>query len=283
MFLSIIIATNKRPDSMKELYNNLKLQELMPNEVIIVDSSNTRDINYSWFQSNWELKEIYNVEPTLPKQRNIGISMLNNKSDIIIFLDDDVLLDNDYLKNINKIYEDDKINEIAGVGGFVIGQDENFKPFQTNPIIKNGHQLYNIKTLYGCNMSYRKQVVDKIKFDENLLLYAFLEDKDYSLSANQYGLVVRTKEATLKHLRVPTSRISESKFGFAIVGNNYYVMNKHNCFKLKIFFTVMKLVIFALVNSILYKSKRTRFKGSYTAFKQIISGNFDTKNILMLD
>jgi GT2 family glycosyltransferase len=142
MFLSVIIATHKRPESMKELYNNLKLQTLTPNEIIIVDSSNDSNINYSWFKSNWELKETYDVESTLPKQRNIGISMLNNKSDIIIFLDDDVLLDNDYLKNINKIYEDDKINEIAGVGGFVIGQDENFKPFQTNPIIKNGISFF---------------------------------------------------------------------------------------------------------------------------------------------
>jgi GT2 family glycosyltransferase len=267
---------------MKCLYENLKCQIIKPNEIIIVDSSDLQDTDYGWFQDNWVLKELYNCEASANIQRNAGIDMLDDKSEIAAFIDDDVILENDFFEAISDIYESDRDEQIAGLGGFVAGEDEGFKLFHKKPLFIEGNELYKTEGLYGCNMTFRKKVVENEKFDENLLLYSYLDDTDFSLSASKYGLIVRTKKARLKHLRVSYGRISEVKLGFALLGNTFYVMKKHGRNRLYIYYHMIFNLMAKALKACFIKERRPRFKGSFIAFKQILSGSFRPQNIKFL-
>lgn len=280
MFLSVIIATRNRYKVIKHLHENLINQIRKPDEIIIVDASDDPNSGYDWFQDSWTLKFLFSDEASSTKQRNMGIDMLDAKSEIVAFIDDDVILNNDFFYLIEMIYQKDSEKVIAGLGGFVIGEDEDYGPFNKKPVIISGMELYDTKSLYGCNMTFRKDITGKIKFDENLTLYAFLEDQDYSLAANQYGKVVRTKQAKLKHLRVNEGRISEKKFGFALLGNTYYVMKKHHEPDVKIYVNLGKQICIRFIRAIFIKKSRHIFEGSLIALIQIFSGKFSPQNII---
>ncbi len=282
MFLSVIIATHNRYEAMVCLYENLKKQHVKPDEIIIVDSSDIAGGGYDWFKDDWILKERHIEGACLTRQRNLGIDALDERSDIAAFIDDDVLLENDFFKIISDIYKEDNNAEISGLGGFVTGEDEDFKYFYQKPVLIKNNEVYKTKTLYGCNMIYRRKVVMNERFDENLLFYGFQEDRDFSLRANKYGLVVRTKHARLRHLRVKSGRIDRLKLGFSLLGNPYYIMKKHGDSVLRIQYHLLHSFTIIMLKAIFKKEHRACLMGAFIALKQILSGKFCPQNIKFL-
>lgn len=174
----------------------------------------------------------------MPHARNIGVRFA--KEDIILFLDDDVILDKDYLKNIIKAYRD--YPNARGVQGFIANRID-----QNNPLIRFGvlkfiwwllqrgyyevdlHKqlpsLYEVlpyhltktirrESFSGTNMSFRKEVFDYLKFDERLKKYAIGEDKDFSYRAHKLfpGSLYQTPNAKLIHLEAPGGRLPSKQY-----------------------------------------------------------------------
>ncbi len=97
--VSIIICTLNRLDDLKETIFSLEKQTLLPFELIIVDQSDSCEIK-SWFNSiklPFNKKYIFQKEKSLTIAKNKGV--LNSKGHLITFLDDDVTLDKNYIKN----------------------------------------------------------------------------------------------------------------------------------------------------------------------------------------
>ena len=46
--------------------------------------------------------------------------------------------------------------------------------------------------LYGCNMAFRAGMIRHERFDENLALYGWQEDVDFSARISKYGQIVKT-------------------------------------------------------------------------------------------
>lgn len=124
MRLSLIIPTYNRPKDIMRLLKNLNLQTKKPDEVIIVDASDTEETKQI-IESNKEQfacpVSYYRHEKGLTRQRNFGVSQA--QYEIIGFTDDDSLFEPDYMARIIRIFEKDKAGEIGGAAGFIVGVD----------------------------------------------------------------------------------------------------------------------------------------------------------------
>jgi len=119
MKVSAIIPTKNRTDDLKECLDTLLMQTLLPDEVIIVDNSTndeTEQYIKDWKNSaGFKLIYIKQIEGGTAVLRNIGID--NSIGDIIFLLDDDIVLDKEYIAIIMDIFTGDTAKEIGGITG----------------------------------------------------------------------------------------------------------------------------------------------------------------------
>lgn len=208
MKTSVIIPTLNREESLIETLLSFENSEILPEEIIIVDQSdldNSKKILEKIKKLN--INYIHYPFPSLTKARNIGISRATNE--ILVFSDDDIEIQKDTFKNIKKIFEENKFISLIG------GYDLNSKKEIMNPKkilssligrrsffkIKKGHMSssilgnfpireknekygYQIETEWAMGFFFacKKSLVEKweLKFDENLISYAYAEDLDFT-------------------------------------------------------------------------------------------------------
>jgi GT2 family glycosyltransferase len=68
-------------------------------------------------------------------------------------------------------------------------------------------------SLYGCNMAFRASVVRYCRFEENLPLYGWQEDQDYTAQARAVGRTVYVPACKGVHLGCKSGRVSGTRFG----------------------------------------------------------------------
>ena len=205
MQVSIIIPTYNRVKALDECLDSIISQTTLPKEVIIVDDSDNDVIEILIGHRNREFEEKKILlkyirskrEKSLTIARNIGIE--NAAGDIILFLDDDVILNEEYLKEILKVHKE--YPNALGVQGHIT--NTNFSKlknsikkllfyshnetnkcrvlpstYTTYPYLLN--RIITCQWLSGSNQSYKKSVLEKFKYDENLKRYSYKEDVDLS-------------------------------------------------------------------------------------------------------
>jgi len=193
--------------------------------VIIVDDSEGRDTEklITDLQETFRIKGICLSyirnfgKKGLAPARNVGFEY--SKGEIIVFLDDDVILSSNYIGEILKAYSTHV--DAIGVQGYIVNAEyprrhsvhvvskiflmhhfdtecRILPPFTgTYPYAPK--ELIRCEWLSGCNHSWKRWVLERFKFDEDLLGPSIGEDKDFSY---------RVHKAKLGSLYlVPTARI----------------------------------------------------------------------------
>jgi glycosyltransferase involved in cell wall biosynthesis len=123
--VSVVIATRNRAESLRDTLASLTRQSRRPDEVIVVDNASgdhTRDVALN-FVDSLNLKYVYAAKRGIPYARNAGIQ--NARGDIIAFIDDDCLADENWLKNLEiPFVKDPHIGVVGGeISYFKIGDD----------------------------------------------------------------------------------------------------------------------------------------------------------------
>lgn len=205
MQISIIIPTYNRVEDLNKCLDSIRFQTILPKEIVIVDDSDNNEIQdllehikIEFKEKSIFLKYIRNKkEKSLAIARNTGIEY--TAGDIILFLDDDVILDKDYIKQILKVYE--KHPDALGVQGYITNIDFNRFWNTVHKIDLSGHFERNkcrVQTstdatypyllndvilcqwLSGANHSYKRNIFQNFRYDENLKKYSYKEDVDMS-------------------------------------------------------------------------------------------------------
>lgn len=120
MIFSLIICTYMRPKPLLKLLESVRKQTVYPDEILIVDGSKNEETEIALLHNKFKNLKYYLVDEKdrgLTKQRNFGIKNVSNVTEIVCFLDDDTVLDDDYfeqLLNTYKVYP-----EALGVGGYI--------------------------------------------------------------------------------------------------------------------------------------------------------------------
>lgn len=125
MKFALIICTYMRPKALLQLLQSVAEQTVAPTEIIIVDGS-LNDHTQQALQQN-ELKQLRYFmvsaqDRGLTKQRNYGIARVSAGIEVVCFLDDDVVLKNDYFGAILEAFNSN--STIVGVGGVAINENK---------------------------------------------------------------------------------------------------------------------------------------------------------------
>ncbi|HRN69778.1 MAG TPA: glycosyltransferase [Candidatus Woesebacteria bacterium] len=238
--VSIIIPTYNRSKSILALLNSLDKQITKEIEVLIIEQKYNFSKMYGKFLSkhNAQFKYFYLKQQSLPAARNKGVE--NSNGDIILFLDDDVIVENSLVTNHLNNYRD---KNIGGIAGRVItpGQknDINNEHVGRISLIGNFSDGFSSKirqevdTVIGCNSSWRKKLLQEIGgFDEKFTGNAIREDSDVSLRVKNLGYkIIFDPSSTVTHCRAIKggSRKSEGrdKWYFDFFSNEVYFFLKH--------------------------------------------------------
>ena len=211
MRCSVIICTRNRQSDLERCLESISRQTLLPDEVIIVDGSDTDRLStISNDQRFSQLILAYkHTDPGLTRQRNVGIKMATG--DILFFFDDDVELCKDYIEKIMEAYKRGRLGNVGGAQGidlnitnsFLQGKkklffyrifflDRNDRYAKILPsgkvthldvahsIIRRAKDPIRIHCMSGCMMSYHRRVFDEFLFDEQYEGYSHAEDAEFS-------------------------------------------------------------------------------------------------------
>jgi GT2 family glycosyltransferase len=114
-----------RPKPILDLLSSVKKQSLYPNEILIIDGSTNSETEEVLRQNIFINLKYFKVEESnkgLTKQRNYGVNLVDKNSGIVCFLDDDIILKDDYFKNLLSTYSNKK--EALAVGGYIVNNVE---------------------------------------------------------------------------------------------------------------------------------------------------------------
>ncbi len=137
--ISVIIITRNRAESLKDALDSLTRQSRQPDEVIIVDNDskdNTREVALS-FNDRLNIKCIYEAIRGIPHARNAGIE--NATGDIIAYIDDDCVADQDWLKCLEiPFIRDPNIGVVGGELSYLQIGDGNIEAFYMKHMVSRG-------------------------------------------------------------------------------------------------------------------------------------------------
>ena len=215
--VSVIIPTKNRRTDLEETIRTLLAQTRMADELIIVDQSQTESLLQT---SPLSLKYIYNPEITGASQaRNEGMKQATG--DIWLFLDDDVVLEPDFIKQLVTAYTPG----VTGVSGIItnysappVMQRIWTAMFQLGPFHDGRQAIYcdaaklaggapiKVREFGSGLMSFRADEIRGLWFDENLHGSCFAEDIDFCARLPRNSVLLITPQARLVHKRTPEGR-----------------------------------------------------------------------------
>ena len=123
MKFTLIVCTYMRPQALLKLLQSVELQTVYPNEILIIDGSTNSETESVLKENTFENLFYFKVDPSnrgLTKQRNFGINLVSKASEIVCFLDDDIVLTSSYFNTIIQTYSE-RPNALA-VGGYIINE-----------------------------------------------------------------------------------------------------------------------------------------------------------------
>ena len=250
MKYSVILCTRNRPRELELCITSLLPQTMPPDEVLIIDSSDTKKDEVRRIAEDKKYKALdikyRHTAPGLTRQRNIGIQMA--MGDILFFFDDDVELEKDYIEKIVEVYQDKSLSNVGGVQGmdlniknsflagkrrlwfhrlFFIRRNDSYAKLlpSGNPVhldvaapeIRNASRPIRIYIMSGCMMSFFRKVFERHLFDEQFEGYSLGEDIDFPFRISPEYSMYATPHAKIRHNQFADKRNRNASIEFAVV------------------------------------------------------------------
>ena len=233
MKISVVIPTINRYDDLLNTVNYLVKQKFDSFEIIIIDQTdNVNESIIAQFKSYANVHYVQSEHKSASAARNIGIKM--SKAEIILFLDDDVIIDDQHF--LHKHYRHYYDSDVPGVFGCPIEYSSNRKL-----VYKRHWMSYRSSEVdwlyfpsnYGCNttiavgrsnnLSVRRAIAIAVGgMDENYEKGAHREEGDFCLRVSRkYGNFLFDPQARLIH-------IGNAKGGIRSWNDSDYIKAKHN-------------------------------------------------------
>lgn len=253
VLVSAIIPTYHRPDDLINCLDSILKQTCLPDEVIIIDDG---DLDGFPMQDTFHDKGIACVYfrkdiPGVTESRNKAASIA--KGDILVFLEDDVVLFDNYIEQLILMYEtQDGDGRLGGVGGiianagvsrlkglveripFVLFGVSGFKEGQilrsgfATDYGKTGQPIKSVRSvdfLLGGVSSFKRGVFEEFQFSNRYRSasgYGQGEDKEFSYRVSRKYRLLINPAARLYHYSAPKKNFNRYIKGRAFVLSRYY-------------------------------------------------------------
>ncbi len=194
--VSVIIPTRNRLKHLNRCLESLYRQSTLPLEIIIVDNSDTlmKDDVFKDASSRLNLKYLHSKLKGVSKARNLGIAKA--KGSLLAFLDDDCLVNKNWVEEIIKSCKSHPTSVIMGknVDGIPNNSFSLIENFRTKErfekeLYKSGDAVY-AKWLDTKNFALSKRIVlqHKLYFDIRFDNYSRGEDIDLSVRLRELSI-----------------------------------------------------------------------------------------------
>jgi GT2 family glycosyltransferase len=158
--------------------------------------------------------------------------VLEGRSDVVLFLDDDFVMEPGYVAAIEALFTEDP--GLAGITGNLVADGVRHGGFtveQALALIARDAAGLDPKViprtaLYGCNMAVRMSLARELRFDEALPLYGWQEDIDFTMRLARRGRLISSGRVTGVHLGVRGGRTSGRRLGYSQIANIVYLLRK---------------------------------------------------------
>jgi GT2 family glycosyltransferase len=240
---SVAIPTFLREAVLVETLEQLLRQSPPANEVIVVDQTAHHDeATEGWLRKHAEggrIRWLKQPHPNLPKARNRAL--VEAKSEVVIFIDDDVVLEPGFVRHHLDNYRDPRV---AAVAGRVIQAKGWAMPYRQRPWprlldyrffrLDGTARVEGIASFCGCNHSVRRAKALAVGgYDERYSGWAYREDSDAAIRLWKSGaIIVFDPRASLLHLSAPAGgcRVNEGRRplpGWALSYPAHYFAMRH--------------------------------------------------------
>ena len=292
--IAIIIATKDRPKILAETLQSIKRQTRRTAR-FYVSVSSLEDVPQG---NSAEGVTVLVGPPGASAQRNTAIRQVPLDVKYIAFFDDDMEIHPSYLENAVSFLE--KNPDVVAVSGAMLADGnisrdaarallEQDATWMSDPSLRDRGRFH---LLYACNAVVRSGPLRETLFDENLPLCSYCEDYDLSLRLKKFGRVGRLSNAIGVHLQTQAARVSGKRYGYAMVANNRYFLQKGVChlaapwsYVRFMLIIVLKRLCMNLGNALSGQFKRDpwgQIQGNLLALVDIICGRSSPNRILDL-
>jgi GT2 family glycosyltransferase len=247
-----IIATRNRHDELIATIRSLLEQSVLPAELCIVDSSEEplgrAEIERMCEEAGLEVDYVHPAPRGLTRQRNIGID--RTSGDPVFLIDDDVTLAPDVHEEILEEYgrwgpelggvrgapvfpqRPGRLTilwrRLFGMGGFWPDASGRMRSGFFVEGVSASDSVRRLQYFNGWFMSFRREVFEHERFDENMIGYAFMEDFDLSYRVFRQGYVlVQTPRARIDHHKSSSERLSTFDHQRMALANQFYLHRKN--------------------------------------------------------
>ncbi len=293
MILTIAICTRNRPKELERCLYSVASQENIKKafiEILIIDDG---ELSFKQLHKLKTICEDFHFSYHKKEKRGLFLSRLKaielSKSDKILFLDDDTVIENGYIANLLKTYKE--FENVSAVGGVDLNLPEYsffrklyatiFLYYSPDPsklslsmmnssMYKWREEKEPFKSEYldGCNMSFKKEALKDVEFQEYFNDYSLGEDIFFSLWAGRKGEVIVNPKMKVRHLKSPLSRDKTQSVAFMKVVNHYKLLKYSKRGKYK-YITVYWTYIGYLLASLL-KLNIEEIKGYTKGIKYLV-------------
>ena len=217
--VSVIIPTKNRKSDLEKCLDAVYCQTYLPEEVIVVEGGEKESKQY--FESRYKgLKYLeFSKSTGLTQSKNYGIKQ--SKGDVLIFLDDDLFIERDFIFKILELFEEKRSENIGGISGNIINQNTEtekglyriLKMVFLMPMSGNGafrisgmptfvygdKNMRKVEFIAGGVTAYKRKVFEEFMFDEKLMGYCYGEDADFSYRVSRKYVNYYTPFAKATH------------------------------------------------------------------------------------
>lgn len=232
--VSIGIATAGRREQLAKTLVQLARLSPLPQRVVLAPAS-SGDYDGSCPSELRDRLVVVEGPRGLCAQRNSILDACTT-SDVIIFLDDDFYPAFDYVARISTLFANNPEVVAAthhprldGATGPGVEHEQALEALAALEVEGSGDErIRGTYGGYGCNMSLRMAPIRQhgLRFDENLPLYGWLEDIDFTRRLSAYGRVVTSNQLKGVHLGTKRGRSPGRQLGYSQVANPIYLWRK---------------------------------------------------------
>jgi GT2 family glycosyltransferase len=280
--IAVIIATLGRPEIVTATLSHLFQTQIFNPAAVIISCVVREDAGEA---ANLPGVTVLTGKAGLARQRNAALDALPAGIDVVVFFDDDFVADANWLSAAALAFRDQP--QIVAFTGWVIadgikGPGLTFQ--DAVRILKCHDALSSWSSIepyspYGCNMAFRSSAIGGLKFDERLVLYGWLEDRDFGAAlAKRGGRLVKSASARGVHMGVKSARVAGDRLGYSQIVNPIYLFRKGTMNIGQVASHLFRNITINIARSTVpepFIDRRGRLRGNLQGVLDVLRGRFE--------
>jgi GT2 family glycosyltransferase len=242
--VAVVVPTRNRLSELKNLLKCLEKQDQPIFQMVIVDSSNSMDCQELCENSKMPIEYVHTAVKSAAIQRNMGIERLRSEITHLAFLDDDVVVEADYL---TRLIDELELNDGVGISGVALNPNARILRGKPKGLIGYFHRFFLLDSIHdgkllssainvpvrnyhgstvqvdwliGCSV-WDFRIISQLRFEKDFNGQSLGEDVIFSFQAGKLGKLFTNPKVVIAHSESPVGRPDSVEFYEMWVKNRY--------------------------------------------------------------